>query len=283
MEIFKAKKQMQQWSENMKKQMQTICLVPTMGFFHQGHLSLMEKGRPLCDQLVVSIFINPTQFGENEDFDAYPVNVDRDLALAQKAGVDAVFLPSRDDIYPERFQTYVSLESLPAHLCGKFRPVHFRGVATVVAKLFNIVKPDVAVFGRKDFQQLQIIRQMVSDLDWNIRIEAGDIFREPDGLAMSSRNTYLSEGERKSALSLSRALDRVKKAVAAGESDTGVLQRDVVGFISSFSHTQVEYAEFCNPATLEPVDRIDSPTLLALAVRVGKTRLIDNAVIAPEQ
>ncbi len=282
MEILRSKKEMQAWSEQFQAQGLTIGLVPTMGYFHQGHLSLMEKGRPLCDRLVVSIFVNPTQFGENEDLDAYPIDIERDIELAGKTGVDAVFLPTRDDMYAPGFQTYVELTDLPNHLCGKFRPIHFKGVATVVTKLFNIVKPQVAVFGQKDYQQLQVIRRLTRDLDWNIRIEAGEIFREPDGLAMSSRNTYLSEEERSSALSLSKALERARQAVAEGTRDVTTLEQDVIRFISSFAHTTVEYAEFCHPQTLENVSTVEGKTLLALAVRVGNTRLIDNTVIDPD-
>jgi pantoate--beta-alanine ligase len=281
MEIFKEKMQMKAWCERVHKNAETICFVPTMGFFHQGHLSLMEKGKSLCDRLVVSIFINPTQFGKNEDFSLYPVDIEGDLRLAQAAGVDAVFLPHRDDMYPKNFQTYVSLTNLPAYLCGKFRPDHFRGVATVVTKLFNIIKPQVAVFGQKDFQQLQIIRRCVKDLDMDIEIVAGDIFRETDGLAMSSRNTYLSGQERTSALSLFKALTLAEELIENGQKNAWKIKKRLVELIESFDYTAIDYVSFCDPETLEEVDRIEKQVLLALAVKIGKTRLIDNIIIDP--
>jgi pantoate--beta-alanine ligase len=208
-----------------------------MGYLHQGHLSLMEKGRHLCDTLVVSIFVNPTQFGPNEDLDAYPSNIENDLALAEKAGVTAVFLPHKNNMYPKNFQTEVSLQNLPKFLCGRFRPVHFAGVATVVTKLFNIVMPDMAVFGQKDYQQLQIIRQLCLDLDFDIQIHAGEIVREPDGLAMSSRNAYLSKSQRESALSLSQSLNLARDLVARGEKNPNAVRDQMDAFIRAFPGT----------------------------------------------
>lgn len=283
MEIIKTKADMQAWSKNKKKESRTLCFVPTMGYLHQGHVSLMEKGRPLCDELVLSIFVNPTQFGPNEDLSSYPRNIENDLSLAEKAGVTAVFLPIKEDIYPENFQTEIKLQSLPNHLCGKFRPVHFAGVAVVVTKLFNIVMPDKAVFGMKDYQQLQIIRQLVLDLDFDIEIVAGDIIREKDGLAMSSRNAYLSKSERTSALSLSRSLALAKELLAKGEKNTADIRSKIDSLIHSFPETKVEYVSFCQPETLEEIKVIEKKVLLALAVKVGKTRLIDNALIDPAQ
>lgn len=274
---------MQAWSKTQKKQSRTLCFVPTMGYLHKGHVSLMEKGKPLCDELVLSIFVNPAQFGPNEDLSTYPTNIENDLLLAQKAGVTAVFLPHKKDIYPENFQTEIKLQSLPNHLCGKFRPVHFAGVATVVTKLFNIVMPDKAVFGMKDYQQLQIIRQLVLDLDFDIEIVAGDIIRETDGLAMSSRNTYLSESQRASALSLSRSLNLARELLAKGEKNAAVIRSKIESFIHSFPETKVEYISFCEPKTLEEIEVIEKKVLLALAVKVGKTRLIDNSLIDPAQ
>ncbi len=274
---------MQAWSKNKKKQSRTLCFVPTMGYLHQGHVSLMEKGKPLCDDLVLSIFVNPTQFGPNEDLDSYPTNIKNDLALAEKAGVTAVFLPRKENIYPENFQTEIKLLSLPNHLCGKFRPVHFAGVAVVVTKLFNIVMPDKAVFGMKDYQQLRIIRQLVKDLDFDIEIVAGDIIREKDGLAMSSRNAYLSESQRTSALSLSRSLNLARELMAGGEKNASGIRSKIESLIHSFPETAVEYISFCKPETLEEIEVIEKKVLLALAVKVGKTRLIDNALIDPVQ
>ena len=279
MDILKTKSEMQEWSKNKKKGSKTICLVPTMGYLHQGHISLMEKGKPLCDELVVSIFVNPAQFGPNEDLDAYPTDIENDLALAKKAGVTAVFLPDKKNIYPENFQTEIKLQYLPKFLCGKFRPVHFAGVAVVVAKLFNIIMPDIAIFGQKDYQQLQIIRQLVLDLDFDIKIVGGDIIREKDGLAMSSRNAYLSKTQRASALSLSKSLNLAKKLIAKGEKNPVVIRNQIEKFMGTFPETNIEYICFCNPKTLEDVDQIENQILLAMAVKLGKTRLIDNALI----
>lgn len=270
---------MQQWSRARKKKAKTICFVPTMGYLHQGHISLLEKGKPLCDELVLSIFVNPSQFGPNEDLGAYPMDIENDLRLAKAAGVTAVFLPQKDDIYPHNFQTKISLDFLPHHLCGKSRPVHFGGVATVVTKLFHIVMPDVAVFGKKDYQQFQIIRQMTCDLDFNIEILGGEIVREPDGLAMSSRNAYLTADQRESALSLSRSLHMAGQAIANGEKDPNIIEKEIIAFIQSFPQTRVDYVSFCDPVTLESIEAIDKQILLAIAVQVGKTRLIDNALI----
>nr|WP_319495220.1 pantoate--beta-alanine ligase [uncultured Desulfobacter sp.] len=281
MDILKTKADMQAWSAAKKKQGKTISFVPTMGYLHKGHVSLLDLGKPLGDELVLSIFVNPTQFGPNEDLDAYPSNIQNDLDLAQKAGVTAVFLPDKNEMYGPDYQTHVSLDHLPQYLCGRSRPVHFGGVATVVTKLFNIVMPDVAVFGKKDFQQLAIIRQMVEDLDFNIQIIGGEIIREEDGLAMSSRNAYLTPEQRKSAVCLSQAIALLKQKVAQGVRSVSDLVSEAQAFIHSFDHTRVDYIEFCNPKTLEPVETIQAETLVAMAVQVGKSRLIDNALISP--
>ncbi len=283
MDTLKTKATMQKWSKEKKKLSRTIGFVPTMGFLHQGHISLMEKAKSLCDEVVLSIFVNPTQFGANEDLDAYPSNIENDLALAKKAGVTAVFLPTKDHIYPQNFQTKIELEHLPQFLCGKFRPVHFSGVATVVTKLFNIVMPDLAVFGQKDYQQLQIIRQLTLDLDFDIQIVAGQIVREKDGLAMSSRNAYLSESQRASAISLCKSIELVQTLVLSGEKDPDIICEKVQTFIDSFEETKVEYIEFCDPVTLNEISKIEEQFLLALAVKVGTTRLIDNSLIDPSQ
>lgn len=281
MKVFKTVQEMQRWSETMRQQGETLSLVPTMGYFHDGHLSLMKHGRSLCSKLVVSLFVNPTQFGANEDLDAYPSNIQRDLDLARGTGADAVFLPTRDAMYPSGFQTYVELTHLPAHLCGLSRPVHFKGVATVVTKLFNIVLPHAAIFGSKDFQQLQVIRRMTADLNMNIRIVGCPIVREADGLAMSSRNTYLNPEERRSALCLSQSLKKAADLIAGGTTDSGAILGELAGFIQSFPFTRIDYITLCDPETLETVDRISGPILLAMAVKVGKTRLIDNSLITP--
>ena len=281
MDILKTKADMQAWSADKKRAGKTISFVPTMGYLHKGHVSLLEIGGPLSDELVLSIFVNPTQFGPNEDLDAYPSNIENDLALARQAGVTAVFLPDKTGMYGPGYQTHVCLDHLPQYLCGRSRPVHFGGVATVVTKLFNIVMPDVAVFGKKDYQQLAVIRQMVKDLDFNIKIIGGEIIREKDGLAMSSRNAYLTPEQRESAVCLSRSITRLKQRVAAGVRSVPDLVREMEAFILSFDHTRIDYIELCHPQTLEPVDTVQAETLVALAVQVGKSRLIDNALITP--
>ena len=281
MEIFKTVSQMQAWSKQLKKQDKTICLVPTMGYLHKGHLSLIEKGKELYDKVVLSIFVNPAQFGENEDLDSYPVDLDKDLYHAEKLGTDAVFLPSNDEIYNKNYQTYVELTKLPEHLCGLFRPVHFKGVATVVTKLFNIVDPDAAVFGQKDYQQLQVIRQMTKDMNFNIKIIGAPIVRENDGLAMSSRNAYLTPEQRKSGLCLSRSLEKVREMVKQGEIDADVILHKINAFIKNFEGTTIDYTALCDPETLDNVKEVKSKTLFALAVIIGKTRLIDNTIVGP--
>jgi len=259
----------------------TIAFVPTMGFLHDGHLALMREGCRHGDILIVSIFVNPTQFGPSEDFQTYPRDINRDWSLAESVGADIVFAPEAETMYDEKFQTYIDLERLPGHLCGSSRPGHFRGVATVVGKLFHIVKPQVAVFGEKDYQQLAIIRQMVHDLNFDITIVAVPTVRESDGLAMSSRNTYLSEEERTSALALFEALQQAQNNVAQGMKDAKQIVDRASQFISAKAHAKIDYVALCNPETLEDVLNVDGPTLLALAVWVGKTRLIDNAILQP--
>jgi pantoate--beta-alanine ligase len=273
--------EMQARSESIRNRGKRIAFVPTMGFLHEGHCSLLKKGRFCCDDLVLSIFVNPTQFGPGEDYDTYPRDMEKDLQLAEKEGVDAVFTPSREELYGINFQTRIELEKLPNHLCGLSRPSHFQGVALVVTKLFNIVKPHVAIFGEKDYQQLAIIRQLVRDLDFDIQIEGGAIVREKDGLAMSSRNAYLSVEQRKTALCLFQALQKARKAVEQGETKTATLINDMTFFIQSHPDTEIDYISICDPQTLDSVDRIHEPVLMALAVKVGKTRLIDNMILSP--
>lgn len=241
----------------------------------------MRKGRELNDDLVISIFVNPTQFGPQEDFEAYPRDVERDLQLAEKEGVDVVFTPDRQELYLEGFQTYIELEKLPNHLCGLSRPVFFKGVATVVAKLFNMVKPHVAIFGEKDYQQLMVIRRMVQDLNFDIKIVAGPTVREPDGLAMSSRNNYLTAEQRPSALTLYKSLVKAKNILKDGVKDAEELIQTATKLITSYPETQIDYISICDPECLEAVQTIDKPVLMALAVTVGKTRLIDNMILNP--
>jgi len=252
-----------------------------MGFFHEGHLSLMRKGRELCEDLVISIFVNPAQFGPQEDFESYPRDLERDLKLAQEIGVDAVFTPDNLELYPEGFQTYIELEKIPNHLCGLSRPVFFKGVATVVAKLFNIVKPHVAIFGEKDYQQLTVIRRMVRDLNFNIKIVGGPTVREPDGLAMSSRNTYLTPKQRASALTLYKSLVKAKDLLKNGFKDAGEIIQAATQLITSQPETRIDYISICDPEYLEDIKTIENPALMALAVNVGRTRLIDNMILYP--
>jgi len=241
----------------------------------------MRKGRELSDDLVISIFVNPTQFGPQEDFESYPRDLERDLQFAEKVGVDAVFTPDNMELYPGGFQTYIDLKRLPNHLCGLSRPVFFKGVATVVAKLFNIVKPHVAIFGDKDYQQLTVIRQMVRDLNFDIRIVGGPTIREPDGLAMSSRNNYLTPKQRPSALTLYKSLVKAKELVKKGVKDAEEIIQAATGLITSHPETRIDYISICDPENLEDIKTVEKPALMALAVNVGQTRLIDNMILNP--
>ncbi|WP_028315813.1 pantoate--beta-alanine ligase [Desulfatibacillum aliphaticivorans] len=281
MEIISDKAAMAARSEAVRREGKTIAFVPTMGYLHEGHLSLLKKGRSLCDYLVLSIFVNPTQFGPNEDLDAYPRDEERDQKVAREAGVDAIFMPNNEMMYGPNYQTYVALEKLPNHLCGLSRPVHFRGVATVVTKLFNIVRPHTAIFGEKDFQQLAVIRQMVKDLDFGIEIIGGPTVREPDGLAMSSRNAYLTPEQRKDAPALYKSLNQAQEMVSAGEKSAAVILEKASETILAVPGAEIDYAKLCDPATLDDVEAIAGPTLMALAVKIGSTRLIDNKVLEP--
>ncbi len=273
---------MQHEANRLLQGRRTIALVPTMGCLHEGHLALMRKGRELGDVLVISIFVNPTQFGPTEDFETYPRDLKRDIRLAESVGVDITFSPKGEAMYEEGHETYVDLEALPLYLCGPSRPGHFRGVATVVTKLFNIVKPHVAIFGEKDYQQLAVIRRLARDLSLDIRIVGVPTVRETDGLAMSSRNAYLSEEERQSALSLYQSLQAAKERVAQGglRNAKELIER-ATELILSYRHTRIDYVAMCDPESLEAVDHVDKPTLMAVAVWVGRTRLIDNAILEP--
>ena len=272
---------MNAFADAIRQTDQTMAFVPTMGFLHQGHLSLMEEGLKHADKLVVSIFVNPAQFGPNEDLDTYPRSLERDLALCEKMGAAAVFCPRAEEMYPEGFETYVELEKLPHHLCGLSRPVFFKGIATVVTKLFNIVKPHVAVFGEKDFQQLAVIRRMVHDLCFDIKIVGAPIVREADGLAMSSRNKYLSPEERPEALRLSQSLAMAREMVELETYQADRIRDAVVTYLEACAKIRVDYVSICDPLTLEEVENIEGPTLMAIAVMLGKTRLIDNQILVP--
>jgi len=252
-----------------------------MGFLHEGHLSLIRSALEAADTVVVSIFVNPTQFGPGEDFDCYPRDLERDLKLCEDAGAAIVFRPPPDGVYAPDHSVYVEEERLSKGLCGAGRPGHFRGVTTVVAKLFNIVLPDVAVFGQKDAQQAAVIRRMVRDLDFPVEIVVSPIVREPDGLAMSSRNTYLSDAERQDALWLHRSLREAENLYREGERSAGVLREKISSLLADNAPlVQVEYIEIVDNSSLEAVDHIDKEALVAIAARVGNTRLIDNVVLA---
>jgi pantoate--beta-alanine ligase len=279
MRIITGIKEMQSFSDRVRREGNTIALVPTMGFLHPGHLSLMEEGRRRGDLLVISIFVNPTQFGAGEDYEDYPRNMERDQQLAEGVGVDVIFAPAAAEMYPSNYQTYVDVEKVTKNLCGISRPTHFRGVTTVVCKLFTIVKPHVAIFGEKDFQQLVAIRQMVSDLNLDIEIVGMPIYREDDGLAMSSRNKYLNSDERKAALSLSRSLRRGLNLFQQGERRTEKIVEEVKNIIEAEKLARIEYVKICDTKTLQDIDRIDHEAVLALAVKMGKARLIDNIVL----
>ena len=271
--------QMQRQADTWRAQGERLALVPTMGFLHAGHLALVRTARKLATKTVISIFVNPTQFAPNEDFDNYPRDLQRDIDLSAAQGTDLAFAPRTDEMYPEGFQTYVNVTEVTRNLCGLSRPIFFRGVATVVSKLFNAVKPHIAVFGEKDFQQLVTIRRMVKDMNMDVTIVGHPIVREEDGLAMSSRNAYLKAEQRPAALRLNRSLREAQKLVDSGERDARTILKAVNNCLTNGGGATVDYAKLCNPETIEEVERIAGPTLLALAVWVGKTRLIDNCVL----
>lgn len=256
-----------------------IAFVPTMGYLHEGHASLLREGRSRGDVLVLSIFVNPIQFGKNEDLDRYPRDMERDCALAEACGVDIVFMPTAAEMYPAGFQTGVTVRDISLPLCGESRPGHFDGVATVVAKLFNIVRPDTALFGCKDYQQLAVIRQMTADLNLPVEIVGMPIIREENGLAMSSRNAYLSPPERLSALCLIKAIRRARELFTAGERSIAALLKETRNVLEQETSAAIDYVEFRDGATLQELETANANTLLALAVRIGQTRLIDNTVL----
>lgn len=257
----------------------TVGLVPTMGFLHEGHLTLMRTARAEHGLVIASIFVNPLQFGPSEDYAVYPRDLERDARLAASAGVDAVFAPPVEEMYPQgpaKMLTFVEVKDITERLCGAQRPGHFRGVATVVAKLFNIVEPDVAYFGQKDAQQVVVIKRMAADLSMNVRIATVPIVREADGLALSSRNVYLNPAERQAALVLSRALRLAEERLKAGQRDAAAIRGAMQEIIAGEPLAAIDYVSVSDPATLVELDTVAGPALVALAVRIGKTRLIDN-------
>lgn len=279
MEVIEGVAELRKKVREAKERGRKVGFVPTMGFFHQGHLALMERARKECDIVVVSLFVNPTQFGPSEDYENYPRDFDRDCQLAQEVGVDYLFHPSVEEIYPEPQLSWVEVEKVTKGLCGDCRPGHFRGVATVVAKLFNLVEPDVAYFGEKDYQQLQVIKRMVKDLNFSIEVVGVPTVREADGLAMSSRNTYLSPLERQAALRLSQALKLAQVLYEGGERKAEVIKERLRKFLGEEPLLKCEYIEVREPETLENIELIKGKAVVALAARVGKARLIDNVVL----
>jgi pantoate--beta-alanine ligase len=277
--VAQVRQQVKEW----KSQGLTVGLVPTMGYLHEGHASLVDTAVSQCDRVVASDFVNPTQFGPGEDLESYPRDFDHDCALLEEHGCAMVFHPSVDEMYPDgggKTDTYVEiLDEMPKQLCGKTRPIHFRGVCTVVSKLFNIVTPDKAFFGQKDAQQLAIIRRMVRDLSYGIEIVGCPIIREADGLAKSSRNTYLSPEERKAALCLSQAVFLGQKMAAEGEKDANKIVEAMKARISSEPMSKIDYVSAVDGVTMQPVTTMEGCVLVAMAVYIGKTRLIDNFIV----
>lgn len=279
MQIIETVYAMRDWSERERREGRRIALVPTMGFLHEGHLSLVRAAKKRADRVAVSIFINPTQFGPGEDFSAYPRDFQRDCQLLETEEIDIVFHPALAEMYPDGAETFVEVEKLSLPLCGAMRPGHFRGVATAVAKLFNVIRPHVAIFGEKDYQQLQVIRKMVRDLSMEVEILGHPIVREADGLAMSSRNAYLTPDQRRAAVSLSRSLCKAERLVRRGETSAQSLLSLVRAELAKEPLADVEYVKLCDSETLIDIETIHRTALLALAVRFGKARLIDNRVL----
>jgi pantoate--beta-alanine ligase len=279
MEIINDPLGMQALASSWRAQGLKVALVPTMGYFHSGHLSLMKYGRTLGGRLVVSLFVNPAQFGPQEDYGRYPRDLERDAEMARGVGVDVLYTPEGEQMYPPGYQTYVEVEQLTRGLCGASRPGHFKGVATVVLKLFNQVQPHTAIFGEKDYQQLAVVKRMSADLDLPVEIVGRPIVREPDGLAMSSRNTYLSPEERRAALCLSKALKAARRLVGNRVFSREEILTVVKDIIDQALYTRIDYLALVHPETLEEVETVQGEARLALAVWVGKTRLIDNILL----
>lgn len=279
MEIKGSIKETRALVKEWKEQGLSVGFVPTMGYLHEGHRSLIDRARKENDKVVVSIFVNPMQFGPNEDLDAYPRDLDRDAKICEEGGVDLIFHPEVEEMYGKDFCGYVDMHTLPEKLCGASRPVHFRGVQTVVTKLFHIIPAHRAYFGQKDAQQLAIIRRMVIDLDFDIEIIGCPIIREEDGLAKSSRNTYLSEEERAQAVILNDSLNEAMKTIEAGEQDAAKVKSIIVEKLNTCPLAKIDYVEVTSFDTIQPIDKIDGPVLIAIAVYIGTTRLIDNRII----
>ncbi|MHB0998011.1 MAG: pantoate--beta-alanine ligase [Armatimonadota bacterium] len=279
MRIFHKISEVREYISKARSDNKSIGLVPTMGYFHEGHLSLMRRACEDNDIVAVSLFVNPIQFGPAEDLRSYPRDLQRDADMAESIGVDFIFNPAPEEMYSDVFNTYVEVLGLTESLCGASRPGHFRGVATVVMKLFNIVQPDKAYFGQKDYQQLRVIERMVDDLNVPVEIIGMPTYREPDGLAMSSRNIYLNSDERKAALIINKSLSYAQTLLNQNVSSVDELGRRVVEFISTEPLAQIDYIQIVDANSLQSIDKIDNKALLAMAVKIGKTRLIDNAIL----
>jgi len=274
--IKKTIEEMKEYVAFIKSKGETIGFVPTMGYLHEGHLDLVRKAKEFTPHVVVSIFVNPTQFGPNEDLARYPRDFERDEKLCAQTGVECIFYPEPAEIYPDGYSTYITVEGLSEGLCGVSRPIHFRGVATVVAKLFNIVEPDFAVFGQKDYQQLAVIKRMVKDLNMKVNVIGHPTVREADGLAMSSRNAYLTTEERAKAVILNLSLKRAVELFKAGETAASEIRNEVVSMIEATPGCIIDYVEIVDWSSLKPVESITNESVMAIAVKLGKTRLIDN-------
>lgn len=282
MKIINSISQMNRESVELIKSGKSIGFVPTMGYLHDGHMSLVHASKEENDITVMSIFVNPTQFGQTEDFERYPKDFERDKTMAQNSGVDYLFIPQKDEMYPEDYLTYVNVETITEKLCGSFRPGHFRGVSTIVLKLFNIVLPTKAYFGQKDAQQVFVIKKMVKDLNLNIEIVTCPIVRESDGLAMSSRNTYLSEDEREKAVIISKALFLASDIIKCGEKYVEAVKEHIKNKIVSQNPSKVDYIEILNADNFNSIEILEGSVIIVVAVWFGKTRLIDNVIVEVE-
>lgn len=280
-QVFEKTADLREFINCAKRQGKVVGFVPTMGALHEGHLTLMREAKKVCDVVIVSIFVNPTQFGPNEDYAAYPRTWEQDLAMCRTIGVDAVLHPDKGEMYPGNWGTWVTVEGLTDKLCGKARPTHFQGVTTVVTKLFNIVQPHKAFFGQKDAQQVVVLMKMVRDLNIPVEIIMVPIVRDPDGLAKSSRNAYLSAKQRNAALVLSRALRKGAEMAGQGEKSTAAIQSAVMRCIQAEPAAVIDYVEIYSFPGLQEITYLNQPVLLAVAVRFGTTRLIDNVIIEP--
>ena len=276
MKLVKTKQEVRDTVKEWRRQGLTVGLVPTMGYLHEGHASLIDASVKNNDRTVVSIFVNPMQFSPNEDLESYPRDINRDSRVCEEHGADLIFNPEPEEMYGDMFCSFVDMDILTKELCGLSRPIHFRGVCTVVSKLFNIVKPDNAYFGQKDAQQLAVIKRMVEDLNMDIKINGCPIVRENDGLAKSSRNTYLNEEERKAALILSKTIKLGQELVKNGEKDTKIIVKQMTDNINTEPLAKIDYVKIVDLLTMQPIETLDRPALCAMAVYIGKTRLIDN-------